>query len=740
MAEAAVLRLLTIVPFPSNDSTAGWSQGLELVPAGLLALKHINSTPYFLNGHTLELIVKEGEGCGTTVIVDDIYSLFQELSTPYTNVVGVVGLPCSTATGAVSKLAGHLGINLIQISGSMSPVLQDRTTYPRLYLAATSVGFLDSIISLMKFAQWRRLSVFHDEGGLYFQKIAQLLISSISSNNMTLDNIGTLTTKTEQSIVERDLEQPGIKRSKITVVVGTEQECSIFMCAAYRRGRTWPGYVYILPDRIVSDFQLTNTDCDAETMTKAIEGAFTVNIIQQSPDDAVLVSGIKYTDYRLEYLQELENYSIGNGYGLDLNGSIYANNLYDGVWSFALALNSSLQWLGAMNLSLENFTLNSRVISDTLEEALLGVSFQGAGGKITFKNDRAPITSNTLNQIINGRSVFLATYNGTFIVSENFTMLHLPSDSIDRFLIFDPKWFIISIVSICGLCLVLIMVNATLLLCYRNKKDIKASSPYLSLLMFIGCTLLTISILVFTFIHMSNMSDTAFSVLCNSQNWFLSFGINFILNTLFVRLFRVYRLFMPNNYRKGGRMWRDECLFIAVLLLTLYPFVVLLVWTVVDPYQKGELETYLDDMTPPYFEVKLSCTCRFTVLWLLLLFLYPMVMSFGCLLLAIQTRHVKREQFKDTKKVNFFISASLADLAALVPLWELLDVLQLYTWSHLVFSVAIITIPVFCQVILYSPKTFPYLCHCCCCLQHADTIAVCHPSQSKHSKTSMPHI
>lgn len=708
-AEAALLQLLTIVPFPSNDSRVGWSQGLELVPAGLLALKHINDTPDLLSGHTLQLVVRQGEGCGSTVIVDDIYSLCEELSTGAgRNVVGVVGLPCSTATGALSKIAGHSAVDLIQISGSTSTALSDSIAYPRLYLAASSAGSVASIISFMRSAGWRRISVFHDEEGLYFQTLAELLVTTVRSNNMTIDNVGTLTTNADESIVMGMLNGPGVKMNKITVVIGTEHECSVFMCAAYKLGRTWPGYVYILPDRMISDFNSTNL-CDLPTVTKAIEGAFTVGINLEPPNDAVLVSGKTYSDYKLEYLQELKNYSdlfySIHGHGLNLNGSIYANNLYDEIWSFALALNSSQQVLSARNLSFENFRLNPGTISDILEEALLKVDFQGAGGRINFKYDRAPITSYTLYQISNGNPAKVAAYNGTITISENFSLLRLPSDSIEGVFVFDPIWLTITVVSMCVLCLLLIMFNAGLLLWYRKERDIKASSPYLSLLMFIGCTMLSASVLTYTFNN--SYSNVAFTSLCNVQMWLLGLGTNLIINTLFVRLFR------PNDYRKGGRVWRDENLFLIILLLTSYSVMVLLIWTVVDPYRKEEEETYIGDTTPPYFEVKVTCVCRFPALWLSLLFMYTAMLTFCIMLFATHTRNIKRQHFKDTKKVNIFVFTSIITLAALLPLWELLGAIQLQTWAHLAFYCAIISIPTACQVILYVPKTFPHLCHCC---------------------------
>eukprot|EP00731_Ephydatia_muelleri_P003896 Em0002g72a len=727
VAKASVLSLLAIVPFPSNYSSVGWSRGLELVPAGLLALKHINDTPEVLKGHTLELVVKEGEGCGASVVVKDIYSLYQELQVVGgRNVVGVVGLPCSTPAGALSKLAGHVGLDVIQISGSSSPALSDRVKYPRLYRVASSVGIVDSIISFMKDAKWKRISIYNDEQGLYFKTIAQLLVNAVRNDTeMKLGNEGGgLTAQTDVPSVEKILNVTSSIQNKIKVIIGTEHQCSVFLCAAYKRKRTWPDYVYILPDRDVKE--LLNTDvCDAQTMMKAVEGVFTVNVALSAANDSVLISGKTYQEYRLEYLQELSAYSERTGYPLDSNDNIYVNSLYDEVWSFALALNSSLHVLDARNLSLENFRFNSGQISDILEEALQKLEFQGASGRISFKNNRQPITSFSMHQIVSGRAVLVATYNGSLTITENFSLVHLPPDSIsiDRVYILDPLWLMIIIVCICGLSLILLVFNAALLIRYRNGHDIKASSPSLSLLMFVGCILLDASVLAFTFRNMYTISNEVFSViLCNAEVWSLSLGTNLIINTLFVRLFRVYRLFQPNNFKKAGRMCRDEMLVIYILLLTTYSVLVLLIWAVSDLYQMQEevVLVYASDATTPYFSVEQHCGCRYETLWLSLLFLLSAVLTLGVVLLAVLTRHIKRSHFKDTKKVNICIFTSILALTTLLTLWRLFDAIELHSWAHLTLSVAVLFVPMACQVTLYVPKTVPYL--CCPALHSARTI------------------
>ena len=169
--------------------------------------------------------------------------------------------------------------------------------------------------------------------------------------------------------------------------------------------------------------ELLNTDvCDAQTMMKAVEGVFTVKVALSVANDSVycMISGKTYQEYRLEYLQELSAYSERIGYPLDSFDNIYVNSLYDEVWSFVLALNSSLHVLDARNLSLENFRFNSGQISDVLEEALQKLEFQGASGRISFKNNRQPITSFSMHQIVSGRAVLVATFNGSLTITENF--------------------------------------------------------------------------------------------------------------------------------------------------------------------------------------------------------------------------------------------------------------------------------------------------------------------------------
>lgn len=710
-AEERLLRLLTVVPFPSNQSSDGWTQGLETIPAGLLALKHINETQNVLAGYTLDVLVMEGEGCGKSVIVKDVYSLFEAgiVLGKELNVVGVAGLLCSTPTGVVSKVAGKEGVDLIQVSSATSIALQNATLYPRLYRVSSTRTVGDAIADFMKAAMWKQVSTIQDEEGLYFQSTAKLIIDTFRSRpDFKVINVATITA--DESAISRVLDEATV--DKILVVIATEAECSSLMCAAYRRGRIWPGYVYILLDRSVDDFKPTE-NCDSATMVKAIEGAFTVNPRIKANDDALLVSGMTYAEYWEEYLQELQDFSEMRPETLDLRGTPYANAVYDEVWAFALALNNSLAELTSRNMSLLNYSWGQGDVSDVIEGELRKVSFQGAGGKVSFGDKREPAGSFEIHQIINGKTIFVAQYDEELNLSVNYSLKQLPSDSINRVYECLPSWLVAVVLLMCVMALSFTVFNSIMFISLRKKPDVKASSPYLSLLMSLGCGLSITSVTIYVSTYANvEISLPYFNVLCNAEAWLTAIGLNLILTTLFVRLLRIYRLFQPNNLKKLSKIWRDKFLMLGALVLSSVSVIILSVWTIADRLEMQSNEIYIGDTFPPYFETSVTCLCQYWAMWLSLLYGYDTMLLFGIVFMAVKTKRIKLRNFKDTKKVIVFVYLLIATLAMVLALWGIFQVLRLTLWAHFVFTMGTVSVSITCQLILHAPKTTPHICRC----------------------------
>ena len=117
-----VLSLLNVLPYPDKRPFAAWDGGLELIPAGRLAVEQINANPDVLPNHRLELIDIESEACGLTLVTEGLVNSYRHLVDPHSTVVGMVGLFCSSVTNVIAAIGGYPNIALLEIAGSTSPI------------------------------------------------------------------------------------------------------------------------------------------------------------------------------------------------------------------------------------------------------------------------------------------------------------------------------------------------------------------------------------------------------------------------------------------------------------------------------------------------------------------------------------------------------------------------------------------------------------------------------------------
>ena len=75
--------------------------------------------------------------------------------------------------------------------------------------------------------------------------------------------------------------------------------------------------------------------------------------------------------------------------------------------------------------------------------------------------------------------------------------------------------------------------------------------------------------------------------------------------------------------------------------------------------------------------------------------------------LAIETRHIKNDPYKDTKKVNVFIFLVVIVLAISVPLRNIFEEIKIETVANVFEWLGYFFVPLLCQVCLFCPKTLP---------------------------------
>lgn len=78
---------------------------------------------------------------------------------------------------------------------------------------------------------------------------------------------------------------------------------------------------------------------------------------------------------------------------------------------------------------------------------------------------------------------------------------------------------------------------------------------------------------------------------------------------------------------------------------------------------------YVPSAIPPHYKASLHCTSSaHSIVWVFLSLSYSTVPLHLVLFLAVQTRHIHKDNFKDTKKVNFFVFLVVVILAITVSL------------------------------------------------------------------------
>ena len=681
------LHLLTLLP---QGDVAG-----SLLTAAELAAYKINARDDLLPGYRLELISAATEPCNETLIIEPYRSFVKYAASngPF-NIVAVTGMICATMTQAISPLAGRPDIDLLQISaGAAPPVFANAEDYPRLYrVISSSAVQSDALLKLMEAFQWRRISILSDSTLIDHSGAAHDLITKVSEDpHLTLVSQEIVTPKSVFPAFTRTISNA----AKIIYVSMAAEEACQLLCAAYEQGRIWPTYVWIFRNLRVEDFRRFVCNNNSTAILEALDNVFFINYrLETNSPNAPLVSGDTYEEYRQEYERLLINDSTAR--------NVYANALHDSVWAYALALNNSLGTLTSQDL--KHYGLGKSNVTSIIESNLKTLNFSGALGHVYFTDKRETETTVDILQVnSSGNAVPIGYYNPR---SQHLALQSppkiIPEDdfgSVRRKL--HPTAPIVAL-TVTAILMVANTVILFLFIYHWNKPAIKATSPYLSIMLLIGCYILYFAVLL---IAIREYNDS-FGQLCQALYWFGGVGIELIYATLFVRLLRIYRIFFF-VFEKPGRIWSDLAMVILIILIVSVVFLLFLLWATVDPFITRPFEFFIAQATPPIYSVTLFCYSSYFWVWLSLIF-------YGCNsftilavgILAVMTRKIKLESFKDTKKVNAFVFISIMALIICMAYSTTfatagVRVIEVaFTFDFLPYLV----IAVLCKVFLFVPK------------------------------------
>ena len=718
-SECPTLYLLNVLPYPirENESAALgiWDVAFELIPAGHLAAEQINNHSDILPGHELKIIDIDSEACGFNVITKGITNVYRELVNPNrTCIVGVIGLFCSAMTSAISPIISHPNIGeYVHIAASTSPVHRESTRkVPGLFhIIESSSAFNEATLALMRTYNWRRITSIHTGSEFYFM-------------STSIDFIEMILTNPEYELVTRIpivdnyhmqlQEKFDIIRNKdarISYWSVTHDQAAYLLCMAYQRNFTWPGYVYIIQQQTAGRILTIETPCTKEEILTAMEGVFILDYRLYVENDTELISGVNYSEFQKLYSDRLKDFATITNKNLQKN--VYSNALHDQVWAFALAINNSLMSIKSQNLSLKDYGLGKRMstLSNILENELKYVSFQGASGRIDFSENQGSPTHVNIFQVQNGKTKLIGVYNP---YSHNVTLTEaashindIPPDTFDTVHQLLPPWLGASILVTQIVLFCLTTTNLVLIIRWKKEKEVKAISPLLSILMMIGCYFLCIAPLFMTTYRtlvIDNMILVTF--LCHLKIWASSIGTELIFSTLFLKLLRIYHIFHDKQMTEMSKYWEDKYLFFYALLICTGKILLLILWNSITPICSNNYLEYIPVGSGlPYYHA--TTHCNTSVLWSTLSLVYSGVLLFMVVVLAIETRHIRNDPYKDTKKVNVFIFSVVIVLAISLPLRSIFEEVKIEVGANIFEWLGYFFLSLLCQVCLFVPKTLP---------------------------------
>ena len=521
-SQLPTLHLLAMVPLAETRLFPYHKEHWEILSAAELAVDKLNRRDDILPGYRLELIPVNTETCNHSLVTEAPVNFVRQYVTGGDlSIVGVVGLVCSRVTQAISPLAGRAGINLLQISaGAISPLFASEKEYPLLYrMISSSAVYNDVVLSLMATFQWRRISMVRDATLIQHTSTADNFVAKLDERTeLELVFLGDTTPTCPTSPVHNLI----LKRARIIYASVTAYEARELLCEMYQKGYRWPDFVWLFHDLSIEDLILSAEKCDKDAMQTAVEGVFLLKYRLQPNPNTILVSGQTYS----EYLTEVHNYTNGK------QENQHANSMHDSVWAFALALNNSVS---------KDLRHN---VTRMVEKNLRNVHFSGSQGIIAFNEEREVVTGVDIFYVRNGEEIHAGYYIGNITV-------HLPSDKIseDDFVLRLHLAFPISIFVITAILLVFNTVVLIFFIYYWNKPLIKATSRYQSLLMLAGCYMAYMAALLVA--TEESVPAEFYGALCQVEMWFSALGLQLIYSTLFMRLLRIYKIFLSSsNSRK----------------------------------------------------------------------------------------------------------------------------------------------------------------------------------------------
>ena len=649
--ENQTLRLLTSLPFPNPlpQFDPSWAEGPNILPAMLLAEEQINNRTDFLPCHKLELIVVDG-GCDivATTAVNTTIGLFNG-----TGVVGMIGPGCSTSSLQAAHMMNQPEIELVQLHGGGSYLLENRTLFPNsIGILGSTQAFVNLSLVLIKKTGWRNIAILYESNRVYYRSTRELFVKSLKETNVNV--------LFDSTIYPSFYPLDGIRSSlaRIVFVFAAPSHSMKIMCLAYHMGMFYPAYQWIiishrredfcnaqtclLPDNETYSFRYNNEDYHCllkEMLHVSLNKAFLMSYQLETSDTNEVKPNVGNISF-CKFLNLYEN-------STDTTQTYWAYYFYDAVWAWARVLHRLIVKDSEFfnNYQQKCFTRsscfqygNKAMANSTLEEFYASdFAFEGMSGPISFNrstgyNDR-PVY---LYQLVSGEEMYVPLNSSTMLdaISDTFRSVALVNPGLISF--FAVLLFLLFIVT---------LFLHVLTVLYRDSKFVKASSPNLTHFAFTGAYLLVFGCMLFLFLNVKEHPGDVSGPICHTVwVWFFPIGFTLVIGTATVRTWRLYRIFV--HYLDPGRFISNPALITMLVAMVTVDIVVAVIWTAVDPRQLMMVSRAVEIGSARGLVINRICRSeKQESAWLVVVMSYKVAELTALVTLTLLTRHIPNNTF-----------------------------------------------------------------------------------------------
>ena len=682
--------------FPSGPGTCSdgsplWIQGedLNLLQTVDNAVSDINNTPDLLIDYEIERILIDVPRSDPNKGVVEFVRVLSEGYNKSNNIVGVVGLIDNILANTILPVVDHEGIELIQLIDTTALHLDNDKQYRHLYTVLPTLELeTRASLSLLLALNWTKIgliynSSFHDR--LYTRGVEGFLVYSKKMDrpiSVRLIDIQQNKTIDKTSSDER-----------IFLTLLPPQSLAVFFCTVYQEGLLWPEYAWItFGDEELNDIIATYTCASKHTLIEAIENIVIVNssrtTSQFDPDcNENIDQGIPHT-----------------------------SSLYDSILALSLALNTSADALHEMNLSLADYGPGKPMITNVIQQQLANLSFCGRNGRVRI--GAYPSRENNSLQIVQIQS---AIYEEIGIYETQSQKLNLNVNRLGKVptafpihTVYDicPQPLTVTLSVITVICFLFTTIVLILFIRYKNEPEVKATSVWLSLCMFVGCYFLLMGALVhFIDSGVVTTSETWKLANCNVGIFSTNVGFDLVLATLLAKVLRVWRIF--SAFRKTGKAWNDRGMLLFIGLIISVKVFLLIIWLAADTYTLTDVVVSTHETSFGFSnKIVQQCESRMQAVWLVIVYRYSGLLALALIAAvaaSIKTWKIKRGNFKDMKNINILLVILLYTTCIIGAVWGLLGNVDSITVSRVVIGSVYCLVPLLCELFLFFPQIIPPL-------------------------------